>query len=154
MLEFCSFHPGEPEYPNIQFKNSTLPMGEYPCCGELALRFQPLFQVWLYDCFLLLSKFPFKASNGCKVRDHKLRVRTPTESELYRTLMTHRDLICVRCAYRFVELSSSSPGLQFHSKSFQSFRIQTRPPDTGAVVIVFTVNFIQCKVKKKQNLEF
>ena len=51
MLEFCSFHPGEAEFPNIQFKNSTLPMGEYPCCGQLALRFQPLFQVrgW-YKC--------------------------------------------------------------------------------------------------------
>ena len=46
MLEFCSFHSGEAEFPNIQFKNSTLPMGEYPCCGEMALRFQPLFQVW------------------------------------------------------------------------------------------------------------
>ena len=45
LLEFCSFHPGQPEFPNIQFKNSTLPMGEFPCCGELALRFQPLFQV-------------------------------------------------------------------------------------------------------------
>ena len=45
MMEFCSFHAGEAEFPNIQFKNSTLPMGEYPCCGEVALRFQPLFQV-------------------------------------------------------------------------------------------------------------
>ena len=54
-------------------------MGEYPCCGELALRFQPLFQ----------------SNNGCKVRDHKLKVRTKTDSDLYRTLMTHRDLVCV-----------------------------------------------------------
>ena len=60
MLEFCSFHSGEPEFPNIQFKNSTLPMGEYPCCGETAIRFQPLFQVrislfvWL-RCGLLVS---------------------------------------------------------------------------------------------------
>ena len=59
MLEFCSFHPGEPEYPNIQFKNSTLPMGEYPCCGELALRFQPLFQVCISCSFLFLSDFIF-----------------------------------------------------------------------------------------------
>lgn len=80
MMEFCSFHPGEAEFPNIQFKNSTLPMGEYPCCGEVALRFQPLFQT----------------AAGCKVRDHKLKVRSQRDSEMYRTLITHRDLICVR----------------------------------------------------------
>ena len=80
MMEFCSFHAGEPEYPNIQFKNSTLPMGEYPCCGEVALRFQPLFQ----------------SSLGCKVRDHKVKVRTEREEEMYRTAITHRDIICVR----------------------------------------------------------
>ena len=45
-----------------------------------------------------------KSSNGCKVRDHKLRVRTPNESELYRTLMTHRDLICVRWADMKIDL--------------------------------------------------
>ena len=50
MLEFCSFHSGEADFPNIQFKNSTLPMGEYPCCGETALRFQPLFQVQCVMC--------------------------------------------------------------------------------------------------------
>ena len=80
MMEFCSFHPGEAEFPNIQFKNSTLPMGEYPCCGEVALRFQPLLQT----------------AAGCKVRDHKLKVRSQRDSEMYRTLITHRDLICVR----------------------------------------------------------
>ena len=80
MMEFCSFHPGQAEFPNIQFKNSTLPMGEYPCCGEVALRFQPLFQT----------------GAGCKVRDHKLKVRSQRDSEMYRTLITHRDLICVR----------------------------------------------------------
>ena len=102
MLEFCSFHPGEAEFPNIQFKNSTLPMGEFPCCGELALRFQPLFQVCLIYQFplsfksIILYYVYVQSSNGCKVRDHKLRVRTATDSELYRTLMTHRDLICVR----------------------------------------------------------
>ena len=42
------------------------------------------------------KSFYFQSVKGCKVRDHKLRVRTQTESELYRTLMTHRDLICVR----------------------------------------------------------
>lgn len=58
MLEFCSFHPGEPEFPNIQFKNSTLPMGEYPCCGELALRFQPLFQVCRFvQSSMVISQF-------------------------------------------------------------------------------------------------
>ena len=107
MLEFCAFHPGEPEYPNIQFKNSTLPVGEFPCCGELALRFQPLFQVCFNIFIMFLLILSLQSSNGCKVRDHKLRVRTPNESELYRTLMTHRDLICVRCAYKNLELSYS-----------------------------------------------
>jgi len=79
MLEFCSFHSGEAEFPNIQFKNSTLPMGEYPCCGEMALRFQPLFQ----------------GAEGCKYRDHKVKVKNPKDSEMYLTLMTHRDLICI-----------------------------------------------------------
>ena len=45
MLEFCSYHPTEPEFPAIQFKNSTLPLGEFPCCGETAVRFQPITQV-------------------------------------------------------------------------------------------------------------
>ena len=45
MLEFCSYHPTEPEFPAIQFKNSTLPLGEFPCCGETAVRFQPIAQV-------------------------------------------------------------------------------------------------------------
>ena len=44
----------------------------------------------------LVITFQFQSANGCKVRDHKLKVRTQTDSELYRTLMTHRDLICVR----------------------------------------------------------
>ena len=107
MLEFCSFHSGEPEFPNIQFKNSTLPMGEYPCCGETAIRFQPLFQVrislfvWL-RCGLLVGQLldlqfennqnfivP-KGTDGCRHRDHKVKVKNPKESEMYLTLMTHR----------------------------------------------------------------
>ena len=45
MLPLCSYHPSEPEFPPIQFKNSSLPVGEFPCCGETALRFQPIAQV-------------------------------------------------------------------------------------------------------------
>jgi hypothetical protein len=50
MLEFCSFHSAEPEFPNIQFRNSTLPVGEYPCCNRLAVRFLPLQEVSTPPC--------------------------------------------------------------------------------------------------------
>ena len=36
-LEMCHFHPYDPVYPKIQFRNS--PEGEYPCCGARAFRF-------------------------------------------------------------------------------------------------------------------
>ena len=42
MHEFCSFHPQDPEFPNIQFKNSTQPCGTYPCCQVAVNRFSPL----------------------------------------------------------------------------------------------------------------
>ena len=113
--EFCSFHPQDPEFPNIQFKNSTQPFGSYPCCMKPVNRFQPL---------------PPNIK-GCQSRDHRVKVKSagpraiadtadpsgafsppplllqapsspsPTspepdyESETYRILMKHRDLICV-----------------------------------------------------------
>ena len=42
MHEFCSFHPQDPEFPNIQFKNSTQPCGTYQCCQTSVNRFSPL----------------------------------------------------------------------------------------------------------------
>ena len=45
MLEFCNQHPDEAEYPGIPFKNSTYPIGAYPCCSEKSIKFQPLDQV-------------------------------------------------------------------------------------------------------------
>ena len=40
--EFCSFHPQDPEFPTIQFKNSTQPFGNFTCCQMPINRFQPL----------------------------------------------------------------------------------------------------------------
>ena len=92
MLEFCSYHPSEPEFPAIQFKNSTLPLGEFPCCGETAVRFQPIAQV--SNTLAAVSEKQtlnkIQAGEGCKYRDHKVKVRNPKDSEMYLTLMTHR----------------------------------------------------------------
>ena len=33
-----------------------------------------------------------QAGEGCKYRDHKVKVRNPKDSEMYLTLMTHRSL--------------------------------------------------------------
>ena len=93
MLEFCSYHPSEPEFPAIQFKNSTLPLGEFPCCGEAAVRFQPISQVPNNTPSPPESAgatLSVQASEGCKYRDHKVKVRNPKDSEMYLTLMAHR----------------------------------------------------------------
>ena len=45
LMEYCGYHASEAVYPQIQFKNSTLPNGEYPCCKEPVFRFQPIPQV-------------------------------------------------------------------------------------------------------------
>ena len=87
MHEFCSFHPQDPEFPNIQFKNSTQPFGSYPCCEMSVNRFQPL---------------P-PNNKGCQSRDHRVKIKTPDaeigekdyESDVYKLLMKHRDLICI-----------------------------------------------------------
>lgn len=42
LLEFCGFHPQDPEFPTIQFKNSCQPFGVYQCCNSHTNRFQPL----------------------------------------------------------------------------------------------------------------
>jgi hypothetical protein len=42
MHEFCSFHPQDPDFPTIQFKNSTQPFGAFTCCQMSIYRFQPL----------------------------------------------------------------------------------------------------------------
>ena len=63
MHEFCSFHPQDPDFPNIQFKNSTQPFGSYPCCTKSVNRFQPL---------------PPNVK-GCQSRDHRVKLRHQKE---------------------------------------------------------------------------
>lgn len=77
--EFCSFHPQDPEFPNIQFKNSTQPFGTFICCQTSVYRFQPLQM----------------NQKGCQSRDHRVKIRNDHDSQIFRVLMAHRDLICL-----------------------------------------------------------
>lgn len=79
MHEFCSFHPQDPEFPSIQFKNSTQPFGAFICCQMPINRFQPL---------------PAN-QKGCQSRDHRVKVRNETDSKVFKVLMANRDLICL-----------------------------------------------------------
>ena len=65
MHEFCSFHPQDPEFPSIQFKNSTQPFGSFTCCQMPINRFQPL---------------PAN-QKGCQSRDHRVKTRNETDSK-------------------------------------------------------------------------
>ena len=117
MLEFCSYHPTEPEFPAIQFKNSTLPLGEFPCCGETAVRFQPIAQVSntlflktqsnLDEITLFCAgwgglQVPGSQSEGAQpkgLRDvphpDDSQVTPQPHNELLLDRDVHRDLICV-----------------------------------------------------------
>lgn len=79
--EFCSFHPQDPEFTVIQFKNCTEPFGKFPCCGVNVYRYNPLLQ---------------SNSRGCQSRDHKVKLRTDGgDTAVYKLLMAHRDAICL-----------------------------------------------------------
>ena len=121
MHEFCSFHPQDPEFPNIQFKNSTQPCGTYQCCQTSVNRFSPLppsdkvSQIFhhvditinnrLKDLFLMLFNRIFYLNQGCQSRDHRVKLRNRNgntseeelqqQQEIFRLLMAHRDLICL-----------------------------------------------------------
>ena len=56
--------------------------------GRLPLDFSPSLRSQKY-LFLKIMCF-VKAGEGCKYRDHKVKVRNPKDSEMYLTLMTHR----------------------------------------------------------------
>lgn len=77
--EFCSYHPHDPEFPAIQFKNSTQPFGSYPCCNLSKYRFQPV----------------QSGPNGCQSREHKVKLKTELDKAIFKLLMTHRDAICL-----------------------------------------------------------
>lgn len=79
MHEFCSFHPADPEFASIQFKNSTQPFGAFSCCQMSIYRFQPL---------------PAN-QKGCQSRDHRVKLRNDVDSKTYKVLMANRDLICL-----------------------------------------------------------
>ena len=94
--EFCSFHPQDPEFPTIQFKNSTQPFGVYPCCETPAFRFQPApNSSSIASSSSTASSSSSSSTSGCQARDHRVRLKSDLDSAVYRILMAHREAICV-----------------------------------------------------------
>jgi hypothetical protein len=87
--EFCSFHPQDPEFRTLQFKNSSQPFGHFPCCHTPVFRYQSVPQ----------------AHQGCQSRDHRVKLRSQTgltgsdplavDAEIFRLLMANREAICL-----------------------------------------------------------
>ena len=70
MNEFCSFHPQDPEFPAIQFKNASQPFGRYPCCQAQVFRYQPVGAE---------GGGGGSGSNpggGCQSRDHRVKLKS------------------------------------------------------------------------------
>ena len=42
MFELCTYHPLDPVYPEVQFRSSNQPEGQFPCCKEKTFRFCPI----------------------------------------------------------------------------------------------------------------
>ena len=90
MLAFCSFHPQDPEFPTIQFKNSTEPYGRYPCCDSGALRYQPVSPAGCFSGQAAVTSTASSAPStvagvrrkGCQSRDHRVKIRTEQVSTL------------------------------------------------------------------------
>ena len=69
--EFCSFHPQDPEFPTIQFKNASQPFGKYSCCQAPVFRYQPV----AFEGVGGGGSAAVAPGGGCQSRDHRVKLR-------------------------------------------------------------------------------
>ncbi|ESO96290.1 hypothetical protein LOTGIDRAFT_63818, partial [Lottia gigantea] len=90
LVEFghCKYHPEAPRYDNSILEGGSC-IGNYPCCHQNTLRFDPTQQ-----------------NKGCRVKDHIVYINENTSSsspdvtlqqhqKVYDDLLAHREIICV-----------------------------------------------------------